>query len=118
MTMTPQQTAEVLRKHAKWRNSHDPSTEYVGGANLTAALETAIAVMEATQTTISKMETVDQSEHDATLTPPTDDQIGEVFDQHTDVSVLLNPISPTHAMTRTAAIRFAKALFGQFKSER
>ena len=48
---------------------------------------------------------------------PTDEQIGKLFDQHTDVSVLLNPISPTHAMTRTAAIQFAKALFGQFKSE-
>lgn len=41
---------------------------------------------------------------------PTDEQIGKLFDQHTDVSVLLNPISPTHAMTRTAAIRFAREL--------
>ena len=60
--------------------------------------------------------TVNPSDH-TRLNTPTDEQIGKLFDQHTDVSVLLNPISPTHAMTRTAAIQFAKALFGQFKSE-
>ena len=90
--MTPEQAAEVLRNFRKWF----PSVAK-GDKELHAALETAIECMSAST--------------------PTDEQIGKLFDQHTDVSVLLNPISPTHAMTRTAAIQFAKALFGQFKSE-
>ena len=85
--MTPEQAAEVLRNF----------NEGISLPILHAALETAIECMSAST--------------------PTDEQIGKLFDQHTDVSVLLNPISPTHAMTRTAAIQFAKALFGQFKSE-
>lgn len=45
--------------------------------------------------------------------PPTDEQIGEVFDEYADFPAFQQP-----SMTRTASIRFAKALFGQFKSER
>ena len=62
-----------------------------------AALETAIECMSAST--------------------PTDEQIGKLFDQHTDVSVLLNPISPTHAMTRTAAIQFAREVLTLGKSK-
>ena len=60
--------------------------------------------------------TVNPSDH-TRLNTPTDDQIGKLFDQHTDVSVLLNPISPTHAMTRTAAIQFAREVLTLGKSK-
>ena len=93
--MTPEQAAEVLRYLNEWRRcaeGEQPDPKTIG-----IAIDTAIECMSAPT--------------------PTDEQIGKLFDQHTDVSVLLNPISPTHAMTRTAAIQFAKALFGQFKSE-
>ena len=60
--------------------------------------------------------TVNPSDH-TRLNTPTDEQIGKLFDQHTDVSVLLNPISPTHAMTRTAAIQFARDVLTLGKSK-
>ena len=97
--MTPEQAAEVLRRHLQWRKQeeHESDIAYVGPDALTAALETAIECMSAST--------------------PTDEQIGKLFDQHTDVSVLLNPISPTHAMTRTAAIQFARDVLTLGKSK-
>lgn len=93
--MTPEQAAEVLRDYNRWSRGGEvdqPDPKTIG-----IAIDTAIECMSAAT--------------------PNDEQIGKLFDQHTDVSVLLNPISPTHAMTRTAAVRFAREVIAmcQFK---
>ena len=93
--MTPEQAAEVLRYLNEWRRcaeGEQPDPKTIG-----IAIDTAIECMSAPT--------------------PTDEQIGKLFDQHTDVSVLLNPISPTHAMTRTAAIQFAREVLTLGKSK-
>ena len=136
--MTPEQAAEVLRYLNEWRRGAEgeqPDPKTIG-----IAIDTAIECMSASTPTdycpctpdettgeMSANEgktwqcnicgkTVNPSDH-TRLNTPTDEQIGKLFDQLTDVSVLLNPISPTHAMTRTAAIQFAREVLTLGKSK-
>lgn len=121
MTMTPQQAAEVLRKRLQnLRFFSSPKAK-----EQAAAIETAIECIINTPCqhcedpkgfelgqVCKHCQQPFRSALPATPTP-TDEQIGEVFDEYADFPLFQHP-----SMTRTAAIRFAKALFGQFKSER
>lgn len=128
--MTNKQAAEVLRKFSKWF----PSVAE-GDKEVHAALETAIAVMEAKTSRfdvekelreIKQWIAENHEEHDKIVkyldslpddgpivlpaqlsTPPTDEQIGQIFDNRFDCyadTVNISDDGPP-AMTRTAFIQ-------------
>lgn len=111
MTMTPQQAAEVLRKKKEslqFNSSAQALEEYM-------ALETAIGCMSNTPCQHCKdpqgfelgqvCKHCQQPFRSALHATPTDEQIGEVFDEYADFPAFQKP-----SMTRTAAIPFAREI--------
>lgn len=118
------------------QKEHESDIAYVGPDALTAALETAIECMSAPTPTDDEISNAaieysgfcEAREHDpecscATFeegakwaiarfcleqpsTPPTDEQIGDVFEKHADMKGLVT--GRPYSMTRTAAIPFVR----------